>query len=107
MKPADLETISAETGVDIKTVQRVLAALPVYVRSEQPEMVTLRHPKLPAGQVIQVDRRRIGARLASGWVEAAPEPPAGPEPTEPAAEPETEPTESAPKRRSRKSTEEQ
>lgn len=39
------------------------------------ELVTLRHPKLPAEQVIQVDRRRIGARLAAGWEEVVPEAP--------------------------------
>lgn len=50
------------------------------------ELVTLRHPKLPARQTIQVDRRRIGARLAAGWeVAPAPEPETK---SEPALEPE-------------------
>lgn len=39
------------------------------------DLVTLRHPTLPAEQVIQIDRRRIGPRLAAGWEEAVPEAP--------------------------------
>lgn len=74
------------------------------------ETVTLRHPKLPPEQTIRVDRRRMGVRLAAGWVEVPetpePEPPASLEPAAPAAE-EPEPTVSAPKRRSRKTNEEQ
>lgn len=64
------------------------------------DLVTLRHPTLPAAQTIQVDRRRMGARLAAGWeqVEVVPTNP---------AEPETEPTDSAPKRQRRKNSEEQ
>lgn len=62
------------------------------------DLVTLRHPSLPETQTIRIDRRRIGAHLAAGWEEAT-EPPA--------TEQESEPTESEPKRRSRKSTEEQ
>lgn len=69
------------------------------------ETVTLRHPKLPPEQTIRVDRRRMGVRLAAGWVEV-PETPASLEPAAPAAE-EPEPTVSAPKRRSRKTNEEQ
>lgn len=64
------------------------------------ELVTLRHPTLPAEQVIQVDRRRIGARLAAGWVEVPTESPdAEPDPKQPDAEPEK------PKRRSRQTSE--
>lgn len=74
------------------------------------ETVTLRHPKLPPEQTIRIDRRRMGVRLAAGWVEVPkapePEPPASPEPAAPAAD-EPEPTESAPKRRSRKTTNEE
>lgn len=77
------------------------------------DLVTLQHPSLPAGQTIRVDRRRVGARLAAGWVEAPPTQPVEPatesEPTESATEETKQPTEtSAPesKRRSRKSSEE-
>jgi hypothetical protein len=66
------------------------------------DLVTLRHPTLPAEQTIQVDRRRMGARLAAGWEEV--ETPS--EPKRP-AEPVTEPTDSASKRRGRKTSEEQ
>jgi hypothetical protein len=80
------------------------------------DLVTLRHPKLPAEQTIQIDRRRMGSRLAAGWEEVKPEQPiaespAEPEPEthpEPVVEPEsTEPTVSASKRRGRNTTEEQ
>lgn len=68
------------------------------------DLVTLRHPNLPAEQTIRVDHRRMGARLAAGWEEV--ETPAEPESKRP-AEPESEPTESAPKRQRRKNSEEQ
>lgn len=68
------------------------------------DLVTLRHPDLPAAQTIRVDRRRAGARLAAGWEEI--ETPAKPEPKHP-AQPGTEPTDSAPKRQRRKNSEEQ
>jgi hypothetical protein len=67
------------------------------------DQVTLRHPTLPAEQTIRVDRRRMGTRLAAGWEEI--EAPAKPEPKRP-AEPVTEPTDSASKRRGRKTSEE-
>lgn len=67
--------------------------------------VVLRHPSLPVGQTITVDRRRIGPRLASGW-EEVPDKPAETEPAESSTQDnETEPSESAPKRRVRKSEE--
>lgn len=54
-------------------------------------IVRLTHPGLP-GRVLEVDERRLGARLAAGWVRAADYPPApaddaqtDPEPTEQAA----------------------
>lgn len=81
----DLEAVAAETGVDLTAVQRVVTALSANTRRE-PELVTLRHPKLPAGQVIEVDRRRIGARLASGWREVE-APTAEAEPAEPSEQP--------------------
>ena len=68
------------------------------------DLVTLRHPSLPAEQTVRVDRRRAGPRLAAGWEEV--ETPAEPEPKRPAL-PVTEPTESASKRRGRKTSEEQ
>lgn len=64
------------------------------------DLVTLSHPDLP-GQPIRIDRRRIGPRLAAGWQETE-----SPAPVEEQAESD-EPTESAQKRRGRKSTEEQ
>lgn len=64
------------------------------------DLVTLRHPTLPAEQTIRVDRRRMGTRLAAGWEEIQPEP-------KRPAEPVTEPTDSASKRRGRKTSEEQ
>lgn len=74
------------------------------------DLVTLQHPSLPADQTIRVDRRRVGPRLAAGWVEAPPvEPATESEPTESATEETKQPTgTSAPesKRRSRKSSEE-
>lgn len=110
----NLKDVAAETGVDLKTVRTVAAALSKQAKAD-PDMVTLRHPKLPAEQVVKVDRRRAGARFAAGWVEveepkrepvdkAADEskPPTKSESNEqPAAEPEK------PKRPRRKSTEEQ
>lgn len=68
------------------------------------DLVILRHPSLPPEQVIQVDRRRIGPRLAAGWEESPAEPKATVEATAP-MEPE-KPAE-PPKRRSRNNTEEQ
>jgi hypothetical protein len=69
------------------------------------DFVFLFHPALPADQTIRVDRRRMGPRLAAGWEEVKTVQPLA---AEPPAEPESdEPTESAPKRRSRKNTEEQ
>lgn len=66
------------------------------------DMVTLRHPSLPPEQIIRIDRRRIGPRLAAGW-EETPDLPKAPKAasTKPPAEPEM------PKRRSRTNTEEQ
>jgi len=60
------------------------------------DLVTLRHPKLPADQTIRIDRRRIGAHLSAGWEEVVPELPA----VEPDPKPES-------KRPGRKNTEEQ
>lgn len=66
------------------------------------DLVTLRHPSLPVDQVIRVDRRRIGPRLAAGWEEATDLPKADKTAsTKPPAEPESS------KRRSRTNTEEQ
>lgn len=72
------------------------------------DRVVLRHPDLPADQPITVDRSRIGPRLAAGWEEApeAPEPQSAAS-NRPEQTTETEPSDSAPKRRSRKTTEEQ
>lgn len=102
----NLNTVAAETGVELKTVRTVAAALSKEAR-EEPELVTLRHPKLPAEQVIKIDRRRAGARFAAGWVEV--ESAEGPksEPVKKAADESKQPTESASKRPRRKSTEEQ
>jgi hypothetical protein len=73
------------------------------------DLVKLRHPSLPPDQVIEIDRARIGLRLGAGWEEApaeAPKPePAESDRSEQATE--SEPSDSAPKRRSRKTTEEQ
>lgn len=80
------------------------------------DFVTLRHPKLPAEQTIRIHRKRVSARLAAGWVEVESKPDPQPETNKAAnEEPESakpatedsEPTESAPKRRSRRNTEEQ
>ncbi len=65
------------------------------------EIVTLRHPNLPAEQTIRVDRRRVGARLGAGWEEVLPAP------AEKPAHPTTAVNEPAPKRPGRKTTEEQ
>jgi hypothetical protein len=66
------------------------------------DLVTLRHPSLPPEQVIRVDRRRIGPRLAAGWEEVPDLPKAAKSVSvKPPAEPESS------KRRSRNNTEEQ
>jgi len=68
------------------------------------DLVTLRHAELPPEQVIRVDRRRIGPRLAAGWEEVVPEA----APSAPAATESEDPAEPGkPKRRSRNNTEEQ
>jgi hypothetical protein len=69
-------------------------------------LVTLRHPKLPAEQTIRIDRRRIGAHLSAGWEEVVPESTQAAEstPEPPAVEPEPKPES---KRSTRKNTEEQ
>jgi hypothetical protein len=66
------------------------------------DLVTLTHPTLPADQTIQVERRRMGPRLAAGWQEVEAAAPEKGQSTK-----STEPTESAPKRQRRNTTEEQ
>lgn len=71
------------------------------------DLVTLRHPKLPADQVIRIHRRRIGARLAAGWVEVTPESKPAPKPERPLAQSAVEEPKPTETKRQRRKNEEQ